>query len=110
MSGCAGTESGGSKRALVALLRRGGRLGDAGQVIVYATFQKQAASVAAFLDANGISAAAYHAGKAPQVCSIMPRIAGARVQQGLTSEHRLLVQALSHKHAIARTAALPIHA
>ena len=52
----------------MALLQRGGRLGDAGQVIVYATFQKQAASIAAFLDANGISAAAYHAGKASQVC------------------------------------------
>ena len=63
----AGSESGGSKRALLALLRRGGRLGDAGQVIVYATFQKQAAGVAAFLDANGVSAAAYHANKAMQV-------------------------------------------
>jgi len=36
---------------------------------VYATFQKQAAGVAAFLDANGVSAAAYHAGKAPKACS-----------------------------------------
>jgi superfamily II DNA helicase RecQ len=63
----AGTDSGGSKRALLGLLRRGGRLGDAGQVIVYATFQKQAAGVAAFLDANGVSAAAYHASKAMQV-------------------------------------------
>ncbi len=69
----AGTESGGSKRALLALLRPGGRLGDAGQVIVYATFQKQAAGVAAFLDANGVSAAAYHAGKAPKARSPLYR-------------------------------------
>ena len=34
---------------------------------MYATFQKQAAGVAAFLDANGVSAAAYHASKAMQV-------------------------------------------
>ena len=60
---CAGTEASSTKKALLALLRPGGALAEAGAVIAYATFQAQTEQVAQFLTSHGIRAAAYHAGK-----------------------------------------------
>jgi hypothetical protein len=71
---CAGTESGATKAALLALLRPGGALAKAKSVLAYATFQAQADDVARFLAAHGVAAAAYHAGKAAKACISQPRM------------------------------------
>jgi hypothetical protein len=64
---CAGTEAGRSKAALLKLLKPGGPLAGAKSVIAYTTFQAQADDAARCLCANGVAAAAYHAGKHAKV-------------------------------------------
>lgn len=49
------------------LVSPGGRLADAGRVLVYCAFRSDAELLAARLQGRGIRAAAYHAGKHPKV-------------------------------------------
>ena len=63
----AGTAAGRTKAELLKLLRAGGALAGARSVLAYAAFQAQADDAARFLCANGVAAAAYHAGKHAKV-------------------------------------------
>ena len=69
---------------------------------MYCTYQNQCSSVAAFLDANGVPAAAYHAGKPWQVrgtCARKAQIRKPSLLQGTASvglSQTLMLEALKN--------------